>query len=244
MRERQNLSSVYFEALGLADTARDAGNPAKKENALARAHQLRAFEIDNYWKRATYFWSFQAIAFALLGFVLNDGKTLDQIEIIQIPAALGAISAWVGFLSARGSKFWQENWESHVDMLEPSSEGRLTQVIWSNGVRSHSVSRLNQAFMALLTLGWIFTMIYASFSWARACIGSLPTYSGLVALFVALAVVSFGTLQKKTGLVRVGANWKPIGRTAPEMPSDTWEILLRDSNMGQAVAPSSSNDET
>lgn len=43
----------YFEALGVQE---DAGSERDKlEAALRRAHEIRKFEIDLYWKRATYF---------------------------------------------------------------------------------------------------------------------------------------------------------------------------------------------
>lgn len=39
----------------------------KNEKALAYALDIRKFEIDLYWKRASYFWTFIAATFA--GFI-------------------------------------------------------------------------------------------------------------------------------------------------------------------------------
>ncbi len=162
MSSRQDMSAAYDAAFNLpAKTPAKANDP--KKAALDRAHEMRKFEIENYWKRATYFWSFQAIAFVVLGLVVSDGKLQGSMQILQLPAAIGAVSGLVGWLSAEGSKFWQENWESHVDMLEPEIEGRLTQTIWSDGRVSHSVSRLNRAFMATLTGAWVVVMAIPAF---------------------------------------------------------------------------------
>src|SRR4029077_3033597 len=103
-----NFREQYFRALGL--------NPGKKRDeskiakALERAHELRKFEIENYWKRATYVWAYQAVAFAALGFLFKDGK-IPVLEFVAVPAGLGAVTALAGWLTARGSKFWQQNWE-------------------------------------------------------------------------------------------------------------------------------------
>ena len=39
-------------------------------------------------------------------------------------ACVGLIFSLAWFLTNRGSKYWQENWENHVDMLEDGTTGR------------------------------------------------------------------------------------------------------------------------
>ncbi len=198
------MKAAYDRALALP-VPFNGENP--KKAALDRAHELRKFEIENYWKRATYFWSFQAIAFVVLGFILQDGKLEEPIQILQLPAAIGAVSGFIAWLSARGSKYWQENWESHVDMLEAEVEGRLTQLIWSDGRLSHSVTQLNQTFIGLTTICWIAVMAVAS-------AGSLPSWLDEWSpwwLFLLLVVVLFGisgwTKQNFTGYIVHQDSW-------------------------------------
>jgi hypothetical protein len=183
----------YLAALALPgpDAAKSAAkakasesNP--KKDALARAHDLRKFEIENYWKRATYFWAFQVAAFALLGLIWKDVGDLDRLALL-VPAGLGAISAQVAWITAKGSKFWQENWEAHVDLLEQDVEGRMTQVVLSKEGAQYSVSAVNQHFMFLLMLGWIGIFVVVVFepieTWLR------PHASVLALLALALAMI-------------------------------------------------------
>lgn len=216
MANRKDMTAAYFKALNLPQSTRmaedDISNYLAKIAALNRAHDMRKFEIENYWKRATYFWSFQAIAFALLGFLLNDGKVPDPLQLVQLPAVVGAVSGFVGWLSAKGSKYWQENWESHVDALEEEIEGRLTQTIWSNGKRSHSVSRLNQWFMGLITLGWIAVMIVPlSVGKIPDCIVQNAPCILLGLLAVTFGGIWFGTRQDMQGYVLHQDSWLQVG---------------------------------
>jgi len=55
------LRDQYFKTLGFVPTDRP-----QCRKALTRAYQLRTFEIEHYWKRATYFWGFQIAIFAAL----------------------------------------------------------------------------------------------------------------------------------------------------------------------------------
>jgi hypothetical protein len=149
------LALTLPEPEAVKSTAKARGSEANpKKDALARAHDLRKFEIENYWRRATYFWAFQVAAFALLGLIWKDVGQLDRLALL-VPAGLGAISAQVAWITAKGSKFWQENWEAHVDLLEQEVEGRMTQVVLSKEGAQYSVSAVNQHFMFLLMLGWV-----------------------------------------------------------------------------------------
>ncbi len=117
----------YFEALGTHEQP-------KLKDTLARAHEIRKFEIELYWKRATYFWAFQLVAFTVLGLLFKAGDQYSQR--LVIPGSIGVITGFAGYLTARGSKFWQENWEKHIDVLEQETKERLTQVIIGTRPRS------------------------------------------------------------------------------------------------------------
>lgn len=156
----------YFRTLGLPDRR---GTSAKA--ALARAYKLRDFEIEHYWKRATYFWAFQVAIFAAFGLLWKEtGTQPDQVTLAWSPitvalAALGILTALANALSARGSRFWQNNWEKHIDMLEDEIEGRLYKTVWlSEGKVSFSVSRVNQYLSDSFVVFWASIAFYVSCS--------------------------------------------------------------------------------
>jgi len=156
----------YFEALGTREKDRLA-------KACALAHEIRKFEIELYWKRATYFWAFQLIAFAALGLLFRDGK-VACLGLLLIPASLGVITAHAGYLTALGSKFWQENWEAHVDLLENEMGVRLTQIILCREHPQFSVSRINQFLLRLLRAGWALALLLGSGALVSSAIPQLP----------------------------------------------------------------------
>jgi hypothetical protein len=103
----------YFNTLGFSEH-----DKSKREKALDRAYQLRNFEIKHYWTRATYFWGFQIAIFAAFGLLWKEITASDAPSAVHLwsPVAialsgLGILTAVANFLSARGSKFWHENWE-------------------------------------------------------------------------------------------------------------------------------------
>lgn len=153
----------------------------KKEDArraaLDRAHEIRKFEIDLYWKRATYFWILQAAVFTALGLTWKSGETGLPPLIPVALAALGSVAALAGWLSARGSKFWQENWEYHIDMLEDEFEGRLhkTAYVGYEGI-AWSVSGVNDRLAVCFITFWVGILFSAAFNANPSWITALPTY--------------------------------------------------------------------
>ena len=141
------------------------------KSALERAHDLRKFEIDLYWKRATYFWTL--IAATLAGFVLVRMSTEPNGKASVLLAALGLVFSFGWFCVNRGSKFWQENWEFHVDELEDAIDGPLHKVVISRGrpmgekwfsrllFGKISVSKVNQLISVIVTLMWVFLLWYS-----------------------------------------------------------------------------------
>jgi len=146
-----------------------------KRNALRHALDTRKFEIDLYWKRATYFWAF--IAATLAGYAAIqaiDNKNIEELSIII--SCLGIIFSFSWFLANRGSKQWQENWEHHVDMLEDDITGPLFKVVLRRseskgilesfihlitGPSPFSVSKINQIISLYITMLWFFLLYRA-----------------------------------------------------------------------------------
>jgi hypothetical protein len=104
------------------------------------------------------FWGFQIVAFAALALSVNRGSV--NAPLVLIVSVLGALAAWTGVLTARGSKFWQANWEAHVDFLEPEVEGKLHVTALVAKRLEYSVSRVNERFLQVVFSGWI--VVYAA----------------------------------------------------------------------------------
>ena len=128
---------------------------------MAYALDIRKFEIDLYWKRATYFWAFIGAAFA--GYALTYKTAADHEPWLSILfAALGLVFSFAWYLVNRGSKFWQNNWERHVDLLEDMTLGPLYKVIAVDASEGNpltssgqfSVSKINQILSVFVTFVW------------------------------------------------------------------------------------------
>ena len=124
-----------------------------RHNALEQAWKNRDFEIEMYWKRATYFWAFIAATFAGYLAVLSAVKLsvdFPQAELVLV--CLGLIFSWAWYLANLGSKKWQENWEHHIDMLEDKITGPIYKTVLNQ--KSFSVSRINIKVSFAVFLIW------------------------------------------------------------------------------------------
>ena len=139
-----------------------------RKAALERALDIRKFEIELYWKRASYFWTFIAATFAAY-FVILGAKDMDEKNFMAfIVACIGFLFTFAWFQVNRGSKQWQENWENHVDMLEDKVTGPLYKTIlqrppkddifdkYVTGPGNISVSKTNQIVNLFVLCIWIF----------------------------------------------------------------------------------------
>lgn len=138
-----------------------------REKALLHALDIRKFEIDLYWKRATYFWAFIAAAFAGY-FALLTSQSPPPKETFVLLNALGLMFSLTWYFVNRGSKFWQNNWERHVDLLEDDNIGPLyktaidinTCKFWHlHKEFPFSVSKINQLLSLYIVFVWIFLMV-------------------------------------------------------------------------------------
>lgn len=140
--------------------------PNSKERvkaALEYALDIRKFEIELYWKRAAYFWTLIAAAFAGYFVILSSDNLDDKKFLAFVVACVGFLFTFAWFQVNRGSKQWQENWENHVDILENSVTGPLYKTTlgrppgddffekYVTGPGNISVSKTNQ-IVSLFTL--------------------------------------------------------------------------------------------
>ena len=136
----------------------------------------------------------------------NFDETIRQ-DMSVILACLGLVFSFAWVLVNRGSKFWQENWEKHVDMLEDKITGPLYKTVLSRNLKtknedflSHylsgaseiSVSKINQIVSVYIFALWWVLLIYSLWP-----IGAdLPPHLFYGSL-VLLALVSGGFFLRK-----------------------------------------------
>lgn len=168
----------------------------RREKALEHALDIRKFEIELYWKRAAYFWTFIGATFA--GFIAVEASSAANNKDLSVMlSCLGIVFSFAWVLVNRGSKQWQENWEKHVDMLEDEITGPLYKVVLSRrkpktiyekgvhlvtGPSPISVSKVNQIISLYVTALWMSLLIY-----------TLPEFdlnSGINKFYVSLVVIS------------------------------------------------------
>ena len=179
-----------------------------REKALLHALDIRKFEIDLYWKRATYFWAFIAATFA--GYVaMKTSTNKPPIETFVLIECLGLGFSVSWYFVNRGSKFWQNNWERHVDMLEDEIIGPLYKTAIDIRTcyfrRLHkeypfSVSRINQMLSLYIVSVWIFLIaqsVSETYDLNQPFKGfnSILTVAATITFFVCMMI--FGKTEQK-----------------------------------------------
>ncbi|OZT17141.1 hypothetical protein [Serratia marcescens] len=169
-----NDSDYYKEKFGIDKTYNCKND--KLKNAFEKISDIRKFEIDMYWKRATYFWTIIAVTFTGY-FALSVAKDLENKEIyLLLISSMGLVFTFAWYLANRGSKYWQENWENHLDLIEDEITGPLYKTILERpnkkthspmtnvenridsiltGPSKLSVSKINQWVALYIILIWI-----------------------------------------------------------------------------------------
>ena len=136
------------------------------EKALELALDIRKFEIDLYWKRATYFWTFIAATFAGYAIVYKVSSGNNS-WLLLVFSCLGFLFSIAWYLANRGSKFWQNNWERHVDLLEDHVVGPLYKTVIKGSQNKNpltspaqfSVSKINQILSVFISVFWSILII-------------------------------------------------------------------------------------
>lgn len=143
------------------------GKDKTLEKTLEKALETRKFEIELYWKRTTYFWAFIASSFAGYFVVIKSTEFKEMTIVVSMIGLLFSIG-W--YLANRGSKYWQKNWETHVDLLEDEQIGPLYGTILNptsiklykiTGEYPFSVSKINQILSFSIILIWIYIFSYS-----------------------------------------------------------------------------------
>ncbi len=216
------MAEIRNEEEYLAHFPADSPSATKCSRALELSLDTRKFEIELYWKRAAYFWTLIAAAFGGYFALSGSGKSTNLIFLVS---CLGFLLSLGWYLVNRGSKYWQENWERHVDILVSRelgplyattiSDSRYPFIKFWRGYR-YSVSRINQ----LISL-------FVVFVWGGLAIVAFPVGSrpecllGLAPWFLATATVIFAILLLCLGKSGSQTNARLIDfRVAPLSPAE------------------------
>lgn len=139
-----------------------------QKNALNAILDIRKFEIELFWKRTTFFWTTNAAIIA--GYFTLFSKTGNAIIMLFPLGCLGVLFSLAWYFANRGSKFWQVNWEKHLDCIEDEIIGPLYKTtIDSEYYRLNrfwnllspypfSVSKITQFLSLALIVFWMFLL--------------------------------------------------------------------------------------
>jgi hypothetical protein len=148
--ELRELSLEDYRSEFLADKE-------KAKVAFERAWTTRNFEIELYWKRASYFWAFIASTFVGYFALVNSASyrqsdKLNHVDVYFL-ICIGFVLSTAWFLINIGSKTWQRNWEVHVDLLEDEITGPLYKTVYP--MRTFSVSKINEIVSFSFIVVWL-----------------------------------------------------------------------------------------
>lgn len=149
--KRKSISPKEYVDSLVDNLSYDEKKKAKIEKAYDVVSDIRKFEIELFWKRATFFWAFIAAIYTAYYHVLTKIYFIDNhynhgsIPLIVL-ASLGLFFCFSWLLSSKASKHWQENWENHLDLLEDEVTGPLYKIYQAN---SYSVSNIT------IIAGWV-----------------------------------------------------------------------------------------
>lgn len=121
-------------------------------------------------------------------------------------SCLGVVFSVAWYFVNRASKFWQENWEKHVDLLEDSVVGPLYKTVlsdadlrftkWSGPYR-FSVSKLNQLLSLFVVL--LFLVLLAATLWRYYRLGWPPDLLATMMLILTIVAVTALYWKGRTG---------------------------------------------
>jgi len=149
--DKEEYENSFMKSSAFLDKAEKIHKKAYKI-----ANDNRKVEINNYWKRANYFWLFQASVYAGYFYsitVENDKYFCKNPEIIVGVTCLGFLTAFAWYLSNKGSKQWLESWENHIYELEEDITGPLYKT--TTNEKTWSVSKINELVSLFSVIVWI-----------------------------------------------------------------------------------------
>ncbi|MBZ7670110.1 MULTISPECIES: hypothetical protein [Enterobacteriaceae] len=152
--------------------------------ALEKAHDIRKFEIELYWKRATYFFAFFTVVTTAFGLTLSNYR---YNHLAPSTAIIGFVISSCFYYVNVGSKYWQENWEFIIDKIEYYITGNLYKAFFfeNEHTKRPSVSKINIYLSRFIITVWIACFCYS-------CYKICDSHPYLVLLYLLAFVYSVG----------------------------------------------------
>ncbi|NIF20134.1 RipA family octameric membrane protein [Candidatus Pantoea multigeneris] len=170
---KEPSTNLYFKKLLGCDNKLyfTNGDLEKLKESYDKAHDIRKFEIELYWKRTTYIWTLVAAlitACAILAadyYRVHDTESLKDSALSETRNLLLASLAGVSFFGViitittsfilKSGEYWQKNWEYHVSLLEPLFSGRLYSSLLDKDNNRYSIAGLNNFLYVVFIFLWI-----------------------------------------------------------------------------------------
>lgn len=205
----------------------------RAKEAFAKVWEIRNFEIELYWKRATYFWAFVASTFvgyfALVGADKYSLPDRYQHAEVYFVICLGFIVSLAWLLTNRGSKQWQRNWETHIDLLEDQFTGPLYKTIVPDF--TFSVSKINELVSLAICFVWILLGVKYLLDADLLHLPGKPNWFVVIsttATVLLSVAMTFGYGRGRVGNVTVQMYERSVEYTAPVAPPEQHEPTARD----------------
>lgn len=177
------------------------------KRAFEKAWETRNFEIEMYWRRATYFWAFIASTFvgylALVGSENYSKPDVNSHVEVYMLICIGFVLSCAWLLTNIGSKSWQRHWEVHVDLLENRFTGPLYKTVYPT--ETFSVSKINEIVSAVFAGVWLLLGIKYLVNQDLLNFNFIPSnMNWFVFLFTTLALLAVLAMVKGHGRGRFG----------------------------------------
>ncbi|CAH6297210.1 RipA family octameric membrane protein [Pantoea agglomerans] len=233
---KQPTSNEYIKKI-LNDSNKEYltnGDFDKLKEAYNKAHDIRKFEIDLYWKRTSYLWTLIAALITVSGVLLAsyyrlpDGSLDKKILLWLVAgvASLGVITTVISSKILESGEYWQKNWEYHVNVLEPLFSGSLYGTLLNSKEQRYSISKLNHAIYIMLLTTWMIVIEVIYFVAYKN-----PDFLGSF-----LPIIGFGLFN--IILSRVLDAWTKSVATKSKVKMMQWNVEIIESTTNNNEEPS------
>ncbi|MEI7236419.1 hypothetical protein WCU73_02475 [Pectobacterium brasiliense] len=177
----------------------------KLREAYNKSHDIRKFEIELYWKRATYFWTLTAALITFLGLTvtayLGKSNIVDPTKILSIGLAittLGLLLTIITFFMSQAGKYWQTNWEDHINNLEFLFSGNLHKTHIKNKKNGmFSISKLNEATQFIFIVFWTMSFNFITLQFHESYFMTLISSLCIILVFFSMYLKLSASPDKK-----------------------------------------------
>jgi len=191
------------------------------KEALKSVLDIRKFEIELYWKRATYNWAFVAAIivgyFAISSSLAANKDSVDLLKLQYLLNCLGLVFSIAWYFVNRGSKYWQNNWERHLDLLEDKVYGPLYKMNAKKsffrkrffhllGAFPFSPTKINHLLGLFMIFVWLALIVEFAVKHYRSTYNQDTIFFLLVSVVSVVAIASM-IMWGKTGKKRIDDNY-------------------------------------